>query len=216
MAKAYANIEKMANNIAVSTGCVGRNLSCTGLLDISDSTTFINEFIKLSGLSGKNLHHEYYQFYPLNYKVSKSFSNIYPFVSDMIISKDNIGYTFSVTDSFYSSEDSSNQKAILVNVFTEPNFFTKSSSSMPMDRGYYSSKTTIVGRNVFRFVIYDNFKVDVSNNGWGGRNYAASKMASDGTWQGNFCDPNSSAAKWNTTGYGCALKIIQDGWKMNY
>ena len=46
--KAYANLEIAANNIAISTGCLGRDLSCTNILNKNDKKELAESFIKLS------------------------------------------------------------------------------------------------------------------------------------------------------------------------
>ena len=62
--KAYATLEGAAANLASATGCMGKGIECTGLMEISDKKIFSDRFVELSGLkiiSNKNVNWVYVQ-----------------------------------------------------------------------------------------------------------------------------------------------------------
>ena len=193
--KAYANIEIMANNLAVNTGCIGKNVYCTGLFNISDEDEFKDKFVELSGLK---VIKKYNGHFIRTLNLNKTYADV--FLNRLDISKDNIGFYFSKGNNLNRI---SNNYFIELRIFTDTSFTRK---NLPKISGYYTSKETIIGRNVFSFVIYDNFRVEPSNKGFGGSTYTNSAN----------CNPNITKNDWDTTGWGCTLRIIRDGWKMNY
>ena len=205
--KAYTTLERAFINIAINTNCVGNKIKCTGLLDASETTLRTN-FINLSGLkvkrtyiAGSNI-----QYVSLNY--AKNDIKIPDTVSWMAITNDNIGYYITAPEKLRNSS----QKGILAVIFTNPEKVVK--DALRHSGSIYTSKDSILGRNVFRFIIWDDFKIEpaLRVNGGEGQNCVLS-VCRDAA---SYCiSGNTSTSIWYS-GAGCTAKIIQDGWKMNY
>ena len=48
--KAYSQLETIAVNVAANTGCIGKDLTCTGLLDITDKAKLNRNLFELGGV----------------------------------------------------------------------------------------------------------------------------------------------------------------------
>ena len=201
--KAYANLEKAATNLAVSTGCIAREVSCTGLLENFDSDKFI-ENTGLNIVSQKTgIARPLYLYCENTGSNCNSTKGIYLNGKNLYISKDNIGYAVT-TSTIRTVDKRVNGKRIIEEkpgfiayVFTEPKVIS-------------NWKRLRLGRNVFVFTIYDNFQVDPAVVNSEGASFPQSRGFS---LVESSCDKTVISVH---SGYGCAAKIIKDGWKINY
>ena len=53
--KAYAVLEQASSNLAINTGCMTRDIACTGLLDIENQSEIQNKFFELTGMKVVNM-----------------------------------------------------------------------------------------------------------------------------------------------------------------
>ena len=200
--KAYSVLETAATNIAVNSGCLNRDVACTGLLNDAD---FVNKFIELSGM-------KYSKIWSSNFNAYNQITGNRhaDFVERMIIAKDGIGYKVFRGNVRANGTDYS---SIIIHVFTEPNLITRGGLTYDSENHPYS-KRTIVGRNVFGFAIWDTFKVEpvLRVNAGEGSYYPLSTYPNADT----YCNPKSTNTDVKYSGFGCTAKIIKDGWKMNY
>ena len=201
--KAYANLETAANNIMINSGCVGRDVSCTGLFDITDSTEFKKKFIELSGLKiikEKNTNYRVAYLYCSRQSCNNTEGDVN---YNYYLAADNIGYApLCETKVFHTTNANLSEKSLIVKVLTE-NKASKFGDLM-------------LGKNVFYFVIYGNFTVEPLLVGFGGSYWPmSSKGKYNWTSSGNtnHCSRTDTGAH---SGYNCAAKIIQDGWKITY
>ena len=212
--KAYANIEKMANNVAVSSGCIGQDLNCTGLFDISNSSQFANKFIELSGLKVSKKYNEYIGIKKLNYKNFDS--SAVPEGTQIVLTPENIAYIIQKSGTKVYDKNAQygigSIKVIKIIVITEPKKMYDKTGNV---RNYTQYTTDLVsGRNVFYFMIDDKFNVEPifysSIADWQpskiDNNYAKPEHIDI------YCNPNNASG----SGFPCALRIIKDGWKITY
>ena len=204
--KAYANLEIIAQNIAVNTGCIGRDIACTGLLENFDSDKFIeaSNLNVASQKTGITRAHYLYCENPSSNCSSTKGSYFSP-AEKLYIAKDNIGYLIKRTTIRTFDKNVSGKRVIqegpgfIVFVFTEPK-----------SKIIYNWKQLRLGRNVFVFTIYDNFQVEPIVVNGEGANFPQSKASSLSDYACNKTDTLSSS------GTSCAAKIMKDGWKINY
>ena len=204
--KAYSVLETAATNIAVSSGCLNRDVACTGLLGITGQSDFENKFIELSGMKYRSI----YKAGAYAYKqITGNRHN--DFLNHMIITKDGIGYEVSNKS---VRANGKNYQSIIVYVYTEPNLITKGGLPMDHEGTHPYSERTIIGRNVFGFAIWDTFKVDpvLRVNIGEGMFYPLSTYPNADT----YCNPKTTNTSIWYSGFGCTAKIIKDGWKMTY
>ena len=204
--KAYANLENMAQNIAVYFGCIPGDVSCTGLSDDFDSDKFIEASgMKVIDTKTKINRALYLYCENSNSNCNNTYGVYFQPANKLYIAKDNIGYIVKSTtirtfdERINGSRVIQQDKGFLVFVFTDP----KSDI-------IYNWKRLRLGKNVFLFTIYDNFEVEPAVANSEAAIYPLSKKV-------NFAD--YSCDKTNTkviSGYGCAAKILHDGWKINY
>ena len=204
--KAYANLEIAANNIAINSGCIGQTVKCTGLLDLADKFVsgggdkpyeMLERFQQLSGFEGKITGSYSASYIPYLYCEKQNCSQS---PTDAIVkyytlnSKDGIGY--SVRTSQWNHGNINDPKPLGIYVFTD----TKNNAKL------------ILGRNVFLFLIYDNFQVEpgVFCRSCGSTMNPMSKAANS-----TDIDDNCNVTT-KSSGISCAARIIRDGWKMNY
>lgn len=194
--KAYANIETMVQNIAVNSGCYNQTIECSGLTKLPDndgSKTFGETFIKLSNLNGTIIGTKNYKYYMLDAKNNPANNGI---LVTRIKAKDGLIYAIR------NSGSHSPSPYLSVSVVTESN----------------PNKTLYLGKNLFGFIIYDNFIVEPSVTayypGLGASLLPASKVNS--ATIDNACNENNSYTPDYGRGSSCAAKIIKDGWKITY
>ena len=135
---AYANLEKAAANIRISTGCMNQDITCAINAMGGESATiedFAKKFIEYSGFSDMTKQPTVY-----TYKFSDK-NSVWNFFNGFYMSnKNKIKYapTYKVIttkNGMYAG------KGILVNVVTD-------------------TKKAVTGKNHFMFLIYDNFIVE--------------------------------------------------------
>ena len=212
--KAYTELETMANNLAVATGCVGQDISCTGFLSNDykmpeyggkdSNKVFVPKIAKLMGFKDDSINGiisrtEYYaNLADENDKENKKKNA--GVVNKLIKGNDNIYYTFLITSTFCSkccASGETDKYAISVIVY------------IPKKKNITSKDVLINGREIFFFSIHDNFIVSPAIISWNGRGCPAFKRASE-----TIDSQCAAPVQGETT--SCAAKIIKDGWKMNY
>ena len=200
--KAYANIKTAAGNLMINTGCVGSDLSCTGLFDISDSVEFKKRFFELSGFKIIKEENTIYRVAYLYCLKSSCNNNTGDVAYNYYLTADNIGYNPWIITTFNTKSPEQNENAIVITVLTQ-NKVSKYGDLMR-------------GKNVFDFVIYDNFIVEPLLIGFGGSYWPMSSQGKyNWTSSGNinYCSRTNSSV---SSGHNCAARIIEDGWKINY
>ena len=191
--KAYATIEAAAANLAVSTGCVGRDISCAleFFKDVEDVDTSFAEF---AGMGSKIIKKHNGNWLQNDYMYSEKHDLLFSSFSHYFILADGIGYSITLRD-----------KGLEVMVLTEP-------------KKIKILKTGIIkrGRNQFYLLIGDNFNVYPAVRKSDGQNLYFSSLAEVNDeiilWGCNPDNENNTAI----SGVNCAARIIKDGWKINY
>ena len=212
--KAYANLEQAAVSLKINSGCHSGDIACTGLFE-SDN---VNErFFELAGIKiskiqgscssrGMSLGCENQN---CTNTAGRNFGNNY----DYYIGPDKIGYRIARTSSINIVDSNGEIKAtkgLIVYVFTENKHFIGS------DR----NKWLWQGRNLFAFVIYGDFIVEPLIVGFGSSYWPMSLLNKHNyTSENNVsfsktCNPEGNIK--NENGGNCLMRIIQDGWKINY
>ena len=202
--KAYAQINQMASNIAINSGCMGQTVQCSGLLDFNDTANnqnFAKKFIELSGLKAKIIGTNRADVYPMYCEnvADKCANNHDINVYTRIQTDDGLIYTLRNT---VSSRDVITDKgALSIGVITEKN------------------KRWVAGKNAFFFIIYNNFIVEPVMTGYTSKGAGAIPMSK--TTSGAidyYCNPKDTGSVSPKYGSGtsCAAKIIKDGWKITY
>ena len=212
--KAYAVLENATQNIAVNSGCIGKDLVCAGLLDITNKTTFRNKFIELSELRVKNVKSG------VNYKILNSdnvqSSSSIRTLDSIIVTQDDIAYSVGLSSELRTTGLDVPEKGILITVITSLNFYNdKTLSISDSDTKPYSSRL-IDGKNIFHFILWGNFDLDPAYGGFGSKICPLSVPASkwcNSDWIRISCTKNDNHTYPIN---GCMVKIIQDGWKINY
>ena len=201
--KAYANLEIAANNIAVNSGCIGRDIPCTGLFDITDDAKFRKKFFELSGFKiiKEKTNNFRIAYLICETKSCNSTNGVQPGTWISYISPDNIGYVINKKTINVSSDDKK-ENSIEVLVLTDTN------------KSKYGELR--LGRNAFYFTIYGNFEVEPTFAGFGGNIFPLSSLGKTNWSSSDYllkgCNPKTDYM----AGLNCAARIIKDGWKMNY
>ena len=202
--RAYAVLEKAATNIAVSSGCVGQTFACTGLLDMADTFSkgdpllLVQKFNELSGMNGKivrlgdygGTYYMTYKLYCAKQECSTSSDNVLNRTYD-ILTKDGIAY--SIRNSDYNKGKITDPRPITVAVITDTSKNAK----------------LVMGKNVFMFIMYDNFNVEPFV--FGNASTANPLGKYNNSYVDTYCDNQTKPS-----GLNCAAKIVRDGWKINY
>ena len=217
--KAYATLENAATNLAVNTGCVGRDFACTNLSSITDNDDFQKKFFELSGMNTQKLGR--FLSYkrgaaPLSCLNSGSKCNGGTgtlFNIDFYGSKDNIGYAV-----YKTSIKTFDQWGYFPN-WTRKQEYTSGMAiyvfldSKKLKNLSQTKVNSVLGKDTFVFVLYGNFQVEplkVTGEG----TYAPMSLSSTAVNSTNdLCSKNNT----NTfSSYDCAAKIVKDGWKITY
>ena len=191
--KAYANLETAAMNIRINSGCFNQDMACTGLLTIKDNflsssnpTKLAEKFKEFSGINGD------LGTFANMLSIPTLYTSGTVNLSNSITTKDGIAYSLR-----NSAWGEGNGLGIYV--------ITDTSQKIQYNP---KPKNLKLGKNVFLFIMYDNFIVEPAIIGYGSSLIPMSK--SDSTYNAKAnCDTNKS-------GISCAARIIQDGWKINY
>ena len=195
--KAYSQINQMASNIAINSGCIGQTVKCSGLMDESYNDKFgsrdwVVKFKDLTGLKGdiKSIDAGTRLYCDKNNCNSKDLWLYY-----MIKLNDGLGYAIRK-----SQWNKGNTQEVPIGVYAITD--TKDNAKL------------VMGKNVFLFLIYDNFQVEpgVFCLGCGSKMNPMSK-AYNANDINTFCNPSYNNGN---NGLNCAARIIRDGWKMNY
>ena len=213
--KAYATLEVAAANIAGNTGCLGKDIGCTGLLEQytnNYSSDLTQKFFELSGMKVDKKYIGGGEYKALNYDSMSESGKInarrHPYY--IFTDKNNIGY--SITNGTLRLDSDTIQKALFVMVYTNPDFSSNKASFVDNSGNSFDKdifKNIKEGYNVFSFVIYDNFIVEPTTGCFGGAKYPLSKNSD----ANSGCNKNGTL---NCYGNSCAAKIIKDGWKITY
>ena len=204
--KAYNILNRAATNIKINTNC--DDLACTGLYNITTSWTdtkeFLLKFTELAQIKDYKLHETNGTFAGnLGCKAYAGCStnpNVY--FSKHITTQDGL-LLHLIPVATYESV-SADKKSILVAVGTEK----RKINGTTLDQS-----TFVLGKNMFLFTIYGNFKVEPV--GWYGTSSTLTPLSQ--TTKANIsklCNSNSTDTISNGT--SCAAKILLDGWKINY
>ena len=205
--KAYSVLNTVTTNFMSNTGCINMDVSCSKIFDIYNSASgnannkedAINQFfIEKSGLKIVKTYNNS-SIAPKRLS-SDVYDNVFA-VRVVSFTADGIGYSFNKIT--HSTKDGQYKDAIGVAVFTEPK------------KIYSGSKELVNGRNIFKFMIYDNFQVQPLVNGWYNRplsQYLASGKTSDIY---KYCNPEEPDGI-IYSGDNCAARIVYEGWKINY
>ena len=206
--KAYAFLENAAQNIAVNSGCIGRDIACTGLYDITtnwgNTENFLLRFSELAKIKNYKIHRTLGTY--AGNLGCKSYANCdtYPNVifKQYITTSNGLLFHFMPVATYENV--SVDRKAILVAIGTEKR-------KKPDD---VKDETTYkLGKNMFLFTIYDNFIVEPV--GWYGTSNTLTPLSKTSNANiAKLCNLNNTAQYSNGT--SCAAKIIKDGWKITY
>ena len=213
--KAYANLEVMATNLAVNTGCLTRDIRCVydvlGRDGLEHQKSIPAEKVKtLATYAGfnktKTLSNNLilYQVYCLKQNCGpspRSDGRSYASKNSVLaVDNSNYSYSFSYNNGFVRDVNNVPQadESIVVYVFTD---------------GIDKSKA-ILGKNLFSFIIYSNFTVEPMKYCFGKGMCPASYNGQRATLSiDDNCDSSVVSAQ---SGYTCAARIMKDGWKINY
>ncbi len=232
--KAYANINVMAKNIQLNSGC--DDVECLGWPTgkgggITDEDKWVaDEFVRLAGLKNAKVYKDtnYFRLAPIygpkDYKTENKmgFKNI-------IVTPDGYAYTVIFFGNYYSPEGGTKpneemEKNIIVGVGTE---FKVGPKGLADNKTLYQYTA---GRNFFYFVIYEDFKVSPGVITNYGKVYGLDQLLRHPDWiAGKMQETPYKEAEYrclpkykNPTnvglpqGSGCAALMLLDGWKMNY
>ena len=195
----YSDLEKAATNMAIATGCLNRDVACTNILEGSpNQKTLTERFLNLSGMK--------------DYKAGNV--RVYSCVLKDIGIKSSSGNSNCTNNSIYDRFYVNSVKGIgyMVNKST---YSSNNAISIivTMDTKLYNYKNLFRGKDVFHFMIYDNFLVspEAVNMTGGQRGIPAFKLSSNAI--DNQCSKNDTSYY---GGWSCAAKIIKDGWKITY
>ena len=208
--KAYATLEQAVDNIAINTGCVGRDLKCTGLLEYTNNmnSDLLAKFFELANLK-VNKKFGGVTYNAMNYEhIDKRYGGRY--VYNVWTDKNNIGYSMAEGSINLNSSPATSVRGIYVQIFTKTSFDKYHEG---LDGGGDKRKfldDIKEGYDVFQFLIYDNFIVEPNAGCSGGTKIPLSKAPS---FTGSTCSKTYTT---NCYGNTCAARIIRDGWKMNY
>ena len=206
--KAYSEVNQLATNISVNSGCFNQNISCTQLLasgNYNDRGHFnqdtTNRLVSLANFNSAKIESKQLRYNYLNCERNKNCKTNVSLASDAILvhpSHNQYSFVFGKFNSAFvqtcSDDDLSNGiPAMFVYVITEPK------------KSLYT-----MGRNLFVLSIYDNFKVSsTSINGFG---HSCPAEDAGGSGRINtYCTPDN-----NNYSSACYAKIIHEGWKINY
>ena len=197
---AYSTLERATVNMKINSGCFQSNISCTGLTGTTKPTddNDINKtkkFIKLTGINGKvvsaSAPYPYYMYcikQACSEKAQADGIYLYYYI------KTNQGINYSIRTSQFSKGNTT-YYPISVYVITD----TKRNAKL------------ILGKNVFLFIIYDDFRVEPGVFGAGSTINPMSKPK-DNSDINTYC----SYSKKLYGGGSCAARIMKAGWKINY
>ena len=187
--KAYNQLSKMAANIKQNSQC--DNVDCLYHIETDDR---YKQFIDLAQIKdiqtidkpNVNLKRLMY-LYCENQSCDSSKGDTW---TQAFKTQDGLMYI----RSFTRNTAFNNDYLITVSVITEPN-----------------ARNYLIGRNVFKFIIYDEWKVEPLVISSDGRNWPMSKN--------NTSAINAGCSNKNTSvvsGSSCAARILSDGWKIKY
>ena len=200
---AYSVLEGAAQNIAINSGCYNQTMKCTGLLDMADIDTagnakeLFDKFVQLSGLQAE---------VSTNGRRYIQAPYCYPNCSDgeggllLNIIKAKNGINYGLRYGYDSRGILKEGKSLTIFVITD----TKK-----------SAKELVLGKNVFRFIMYDNFIVEpeVRVSEWASVSLPMSKVPYEII--NKACNMKTRYGS-GSSGTGCAAKIVKDGWKITY
>ena len=202
---AYSVLEGAAQNIAINSGCYNQTMKCTGLLDMTDKNNstatkeFHNKFVQLSGLKAEvdTYGSKTKVVYPPYCSPQNCVGNSGA-IYNIIKTKNGIYYSLRNSGAGVDSSIKDG-KALVVTVITD----TKKDANL------------VLGKNVFRFIMYDNFMVEpeVNVSEWGSLNAPMSIVPYEII--NKACNMTTKYGS-VSSGSGCAAKIVKDGWKITY
>ena len=194
--KAYANLEIAAQNIALNSGCIGRDIACTKLADVSENTNITESFMQLSGFKNYKKNSQRKWICPLpDYYTNSEHCKADSIQNSYIVN--DIGYYVSALRNTILPNLVGNSLLVNVYINNKKNYFYK-------------------GINLFTFIIYDNFVVEPVSECSGTQYCPASKTSNSRIDKYCSKDVTGLDSGYRTAGWSCAAKIIKDGWKITY
>ena len=200
LGKGYEAIKQMTYNIKENTQC--DDVECTGLYNLSGAN-LQKKFVELAGIkdaklvdmsgariTAKYLHCE-----------TQGCNNGNIYIGSYFIAQDGLLYSVYVSGDLCNNTDASG-KALRIVLGTDK----KKTAPTSNDSISYTS-----GRNLFSFVIYNNFKAEPAVSTIAGMLCPMSIAPREAIKKN--CNPKES---WGMSGTSCAARIITNGWKIDY
>ena len=201
--KAYANLEQATTNIAISSGCYGKDISC--IIDQSSENETPTDIFKYAGFKYPIIKNptskSAYYLYCEDNNSCKFYESIYlrNTYYKIIDTANKIEYIPYIQTIYTNGKN--NEKGILITVLTTSK----------------SNEKLILGRNAFVFLIYGNFQLSPAKGCFGSTICPTSHSGDYDKPIIKNCSKDSSVYGSDAQpGISCAAKIIQDGWKINY
>ena len=193
---AYSDLQKAATNIQMKTGC--SDVECYLNYDYSkDNPT--KKFVDLAGLKNYQRTFNWHYFCCLDGLKAKECKNSGPSSIFYTNKAKNMGYEVSNV-----TFGTSTKKYLSIGLMLKIQFKS-------YDYLYY-------GKDIFSFMIYDNFNVSpVGGIGSDrGNLYNKPMEQSSENLINNYCSLEKVATYSSSSGTSCVSKIIKDGWKITY